>query len=167
MEQYVNSFHQPGPTPAYVFDGNVLENSEALAYNAPPLNLLSYHHVYLKQFILGPRNSGSPPHFHGQALNSLIYGIKQWFFWPPSSAFFSFKHVSAWKNEVCVCVFVSSKLICWFIVLLITPKYDKVKLPSMLLMCLQLPGDTIYVPENWGHAVVNVEDSIAVASEFT
>ena len=55
----------------------------------------------------------------------------------------------------------------WFIVLLITPKYDVVKLPPVLLTCLQFPGETIYVPENWGHAVVNVEDSVAVASEFT
>ena len=98
----MDSFHQAGPTPAYVFDGNVLESSEALASNAPPLKLLSHRHVYLRQFILGPRNSGAPPHFHGQALNSLIYGVKKWFFWPPSSAFFSFKHVSVWKNEVCI-----------------------------------------------------------------
>ena len=166
MEQYVDSFHQAGPTPAYVFDGNVLESSEALASNAPPLKLLSNHHVYLRQFILGPRNSGSPPHFHGQALNSLIYGIKQWFFWPPSSAFFSFKHVSAWKNEVCVrwCLLtflVGSR------VFLTTPQYDKIQFPPTSLTCLQFPGDTIYIPENWGHAVVNMEDSIAVASEFT
>ncbi len=32
--------------------------------------------------------------------------------------------------------------------------------------CVQLPGDVIFVPEFWGHAVVNVRESMAVAYEF-
>ena len=32
--------------------------------------------------------------------------------------------------------------------------------------CVQRPGDVVYIPENWGHAVVNLADSIAVAYEF-
>ena len=35
------------------------------------------------------------------------------------------------------------------------------------VVCVQRPGDVVYVPENWGHAVVNLEDSVAVAFEFT
>jgi oxalate decarboxylase/phosphoglucose isomerase-like protein (cupin superfamily) len=31
---------------------------------------------------------------------------------------------------------------------------------------MQLPGDVVYVPDEWGHAVVNVADTVAVAYEF-
>ena len=31
--------------------------------------------------------------------------------------------------------------------------------------CVQLQGDVLIVPELWGHAVLNVQDSVAVASE--
>jgi hypothetical protein len=31
---------------------------------------------------------------------------------------------------------------------------------------LQLPGDIVYVPAQWGHAVLNLADTIAVAFEF-
>lgn len=31
--------------------------------------------------------------------------------------------------------------------------------------CVQQQGDILVVPESWGHAVVNLQDSVAVASE--
>jgi hypothetical protein len=31
---------------------------------------------------------------------------------------------------------------------------------------LQEEGDLVFVPEGWGHAVLNLEPSIAVAAEF-
>ena len=34
------------------------------------------------------------------------------------------------------------------------------------LQCLQLPGDVLYIPENWGHSVINLYPSVAVAMEF-
>ena len=30
----------------------------------------------------------------------------------------------------------------------------------------QEPGDIIYVPAGWGHAVLNLEDTVAVATEI-
>jgi hypothetical protein len=41
------------------------------------------------QFYLGPAGSGAPVHFHGHAVNSLAYGQKKWFLFPPSEAFYS------------------------------------------------------------------------------
>ena len=35
-----------------------------------------------------------------------------------------------------------------------------------VLECEQLGGDVIFVPEMWGHAVINLEESIGYASEF-
>jgi hypothetical protein len=32
--------------------------------------------------------------------------------------------------------------------------------------CIQTAGDMIIIPESWGHGVLNLQDSIAMASEF-
>ena len=32
--------------------------------------------------------------------------------------------------------------------------------------CVQEAGDALYVPTNWGHATINVEESIGIAHEF-
>ena len=39
--------------------------------------------------------------------------------------------------------------------------------PSVRHYCYQLPGDVLFVPEGWGHAVINKQHSVAVAMEFT
>lgn len=33
------------------------------------------------------------------------------------------------------------------------------------LTCVQTAGDVIIIPENWGHGVLNIQESIAIASE--
>ena len=35
-----------------------------------------------------------------------------------------------------------------------------------MIECVQGPGELMFVPDMWGHAVLNEEDSIAVAFEF-
>ena len=35
-----------------------------------------------------------------------------------------------------------------------------------LLRCVQRPGDVLFVPDFWGHAVLNEAPSVGVASEF-
>ena len=32
---------------------------------------------------------------------------------------------------------------------------------------MQYPGDVVYVPLHWGHAVLNAQDSIGLAVEFS
>lgn len=41
------------------------------------------------QLALGPAGSGSPLHFHEDAVNALIYGVKRWDLLPPSKTLFS------------------------------------------------------------------------------
>ena len=90
------------------------------------------------------------------------------FLFPPGHAFFSLKHVGEWVAED-------------------LPKLralgvggskegggggggagrpgDMGSRPGMI-ECVQGPGDLMFVPDMWGHAVLNEEDSIAVAYEF-
>ena len=41
-------------------------------------------------------------------------------------------------------------------------------LPQVLKskQCVQNSGDIMFIPENWGHAVINLQPSIAVAVEL-
>ena len=76
------------------------------------------------------------------AWNALVYGRKQWYLLPPPHAVYSIDHPLAWVKD---------------------------SLPSLsahVLECVQEQGDVIYVPELWGHGVVNLEESIGFASEF-
>jgi len=98
------------------------------------------------QFYLGPAGSGAPAHFHGHAVNTLAYGAKHWYLYPPSKAFYSTtpayqfsknKNESASGNE------------------------------EEALECTQMAGDIMFVPTLWGHATINVMQSIGVAHEFS
>ena len=92
---------------------------------------------------IGPKGSGSPPHFHRDTVNGLVYGIKHWYLWPPAKAFFSILHIQDWINQ-----------------------YSYYGNYSDAVECIQLPGDVLYIPDNWGHAVINEEHSIGFAYEF-
>jgi hypothetical protein len=58
----------------------------SIAYE--PLVLLQTDHPSF-QFYVGAVASGSPMHYHKDAINFLIYGAKQWYLLPPSEATYS------------------------------------------------------------------------------
>ena len=96
------------------------------------------------QFMLGPAGSGAPMHMHVAAFNVAVVGRKRWFLVPPSHNFWSRKPVSRWVAE----------------------DYPQLASTEPVFECVQHPGDIMYVPEQWGHAVLNLEDSLAVATEI-
>ena len=129
--------------PSYVFDKSLLiEYQELLDDLEWPPMFENFTTHGPQQFIVGPEASGAPMHFHVEAFNAAIIGRKRWFFLPPAYTFWSHKPVSTWFGS------------------------DYAKVPDPLFQCVQGPGDIIYVPEAYGHAVLNVEDSVAVASEI-
>ena len=143
LDKYVSDFGGNKQYPGYIFDGQILHWNSQLAQDVPIPNFFSNFTIVLKQFILRPTDSCSPPHFHRHAFNILVYGTKLWYLWPPSVAYFTFNHVLKWKNGP-------------------QRKFSE----TLAIECVQRPGDIVYIPENWGHAVVNLADSIAVAYEF-
>ncbi|XP_065839382.1 uncharacterized protein [Oscarella lobularis] len=122
---------------------------ESLSSNSPLIELFELPssfdpevtHVTTKtvQFYVGPSLSGAPVHFHGSAWNSLIYGKKRWFLYPPPSAFYSKRPVWEWYRT----------------------EYQ-----SDAMECVQEAGDVLYVPDMWGHGVINLQESVGFASEF-
>jgi hypothetical protein len=98
------------------------------------------------QFYLGPRGSGTQPHWHGSSWNWLVHGRKEWQLWPPAEASYAQQHVALALEQGG------------------RGAADVEMLPASL-RCEQLPGEVLLVPHGWGHATVNLEPSIGWASE--
>ena len=128
--------------PTYIFetirdDSPLLENFVLPSILDPELTHISMSEM---QFYVGPALSGAPGHFHRSAWNILIYGKKRWFLYPPTEAFYSRQHVWSWWQE-------QSK-------------------PTGAMECIQYPGDLVFIPDMWGHAVLNLRESVGLAAEF-
>jgi hypothetical protein len=147
MKLHMNGSNSSG---AYVFDGNVLDAEPELRSECPPPPVLHGTRVVLSQFFVGDAGTGSFPHFHGHALNVLVHGQKQWFFFPPNHAHFNVKSIGHWIKED------------WGS---ISKRKDAAQRAGAA-MCAQDAGDAVYVPQYWGHAVYNTAPSIGVAYEF-
>ena len=129
--------------PNYIFE-TLPRDSPLLREFKPPAVLdeeITHINPLKIQFYLGPPLSGAPVHFHRNAWNVLIYGQKRWFLYPPDRAFYSSEHVWDWWRS-------------------------SYKDSPDALECVQYPGDLVFVPDMWGHAVVNLRESVGVASEF-
>jgi len=74
-------------------------------------------------------------------MNLALFGRKRWFLYPPGRAFWSRNPSLTWYLE------------------------DGPKRDGDHYECIQEPGDIMYVPDSFGHAVINLEDSVAVAME--
>ena len=100
---------------------------------------------HLPQFFVGPAYSGAQMHFHQDAINVLAYGRKRWFLTPPSAASFTTVPVMHWYHT----------------------QYPKlIDDGAAVLECVQNAGDVMYVPMEWGHAIINTRMSIGVATNF-
>ncbi|XP_062506868.1 uncharacterized protein LOC134183374 isoform X2 [Corticium candelabrum] len=98
--------------------------------------------LQVHQFILGPRGSGAPFHYHCPAVNVVCYGRKYWFLYPPGQAIYSKVHPFEWLQNY------------------------KQKAQYSLLHCVQHPGDLLFVPAGWTHSVLNLDEVVGMAVEF-
>lgn len=96
------------------------------------------------QWAMGGEGTGAPVHFHNMAWNALIYGAKEWFLYPPHSTIMSNRQILEFLE---------------------TDLLALERRGVQPLRCVQTAGDAILVPENWGHGVVNLQDSVAIATE--
>eukprot|EP00041_Stephanoeca_diplocostata_P031362 m.976002 g.976002 ORF g.976002 m.976002 type:complete len:795 (+) comp23943_c0_seq13:178-2562(+) len=97
------------------------------------------------QFFVGPAGSGAPMHYHRAAYNVLVAGRKKWVLLPPRSAVYSKRHPKDFFAKD-------------------VPKMEANGAP--VHRCIQEAGDVVFVPAMWGHATLNLEESIGYASEF-
>lgn len=96
-------------------------------------------------FFFGRAGSGAPFHIHADAVNAAVHGRKKWFVYTPARTIYSRKTALLWTQED-------------------LPLLDEDERP---LECVQHPGDVVYVPLDWGHAVLNMdENTFGVALEL-
>jgi hypothetical protein len=125
-----------GPPPPYLFDNKLLSEGDKLIGDYITMTTLAESDILDFHLLVGPEGSGAPAHFHTGAVNALLFGRKRWFLYPPSAAFWSKKAALPWLMDG-----------------------DGIGEP---IECVQQPGDIMFVPATWGHAVLNVEDTVAV-----
>lgn len=149
LGEYYERFVKPeSDAPLYVFNKGkevVREGYEALgklveeAFPTPKLvahpdetgGLSGIH------FFFGKKGSGAPFHIHADAVNAAVSGKKKWFVFTPGKTLYSRKTIKRWVEE----------------------DYPNMKEEDRPLECLQKKGDVVYVPLDWGHAVLNVEEN--------
>jgi hypothetical protein len=144
--------------PPYIFDGRVLRGDGASLVEG-----FSFPSQFRKddadrQLAMGPPRSGAMMHFHSMAVNLLFVGVKLWVFTPPTNASFVDAHaVKFWRD---------------FYLPAHGPTHGQAGgwgggggLGGHHYLVLQGPGDLIHVPMHWGHAVLNLADTFALAYE--
>lgn len=92
-------------------------------------------------YYLGARWTGAPFHIHADALNLVVSGKKRWWVVPPRDAVWSKRHIHEYVKE--------GKG---------GPGGGGANDEERPMECVQRDGDLVYVPGNWGHAAMNVED---------
>ena len=122
--------------------GNVLKFMQDIG----EIGVFNYSTLEIASFLwfLGPAFSGAPNHYHGHALNILVYGAKRWFLTPPPHARYDLK--SGWE---------------WY-----RQDYPTLKSQVKIYECTQYEAEVLYVPHSWGHVIVNTRTSIGYAGEF-
>lgn len=115
-------------------------------------------------FLIGPKRSGTPMHIDPNltsAWNTSLHGHKLWVMVPG--------HYPKWiingRNASEESDYVQYSAIDYFVKLLDKVKAEEANLPD-LITCIQHPGETVYVPGGWWHAVLNLNDTMAVTQNY-
>lgn len=114
-------------------------------------------------FLVGPKRSGTTIHvdpLNTSAWNTSLHGYKLWILFP--------NEIPKWiangrqfrkEGE-------DSEAIDYFANVLPRLKSSEGRQNLRYIECVQRPGETIFVPGGWWHAVLNLSDSMAVTQNF-
>jgi hypothetical protein len=132
----------------YVFDFEFLNQSLPGQYGLPPCiaSPAWVAETQVHQFFLGPAGSGAPFHYHCSAVNTLVYGRKRWWLYPPAATFYSKRHPAQHHATA--------------------SEYSGGPVGGQPpLQCTQEAGDTLFVPPFWVHSTLNLAASVGFALE--
>eukprot|EP00756_Hemistasia_phaeocysticola_P023545 Hpha_TRINITY_DN15900_c0_g15::TRINITY_DN15900_c0_g15_i1::g.73772::m.73772/K11323/JMJD6; histone arginine demethylase JMJD6 len=109
--------------------------------------------------LLGPKRSGTPVHIDPlvtSAWNTLLRGRKRWVLMKPSTTRKVAKGRGVMRSDE------DDEAVNHFVDLV--PRLRKEG--HEVFEFVQYPGDTVFVPGNWWHSVVNIEDTVAVTQNY-
>lgn len=165
---------QTDDSPLYIFDSSFDDRKETqplLAdYRVPsyfPEDLFELvgesRRPPYRWFLIGPKRSGTTLHIDplgSSAWNTLLVGRKRWVLFPPDvpkSLVSGKKHVKRDEDD---------EAVNYFMDLLPRLKAASSRETLRCVEFMQEPGETVFIPGGWWHAVLNVEDSVAVTQNF-
>ncbi|KAJ3095383.1 hypothetical protein HDU97_007006, partial [Phlyctochytrium planicorne] len=154
-------------SPLYLFDRHfatrtVLSNDYTIPsyFSEDLFSVFGKERPDYRWLILGPPRSGSTFHIdpnQTNAWNAVIRGSKKWIMFPPE-----IPPPGVYPNEDGSEVTSPVSLAEWFL-----NHYDEMKSsPVKPIECICRAGELIYVPRGWWHAVMNLEETIAITQNF-
>eukprot|EP00030_Apusomonadida_sp_AF-17_P002464 a339756_108.p1 GENE.a339756_108~~a339756_108.p1 ORF type:complete len:410 (+),score=162.32 a339756_108:177-1232(+) len=111
--------------------------------------------------VIGPERSGTVMHqdpMGTSAWNTLTHGHKRWIMFPPHIKKSSF-HPKNLRTEENL-----NNVIYWYKD--VYPYCVKHAKELEMMECIQAPGETIFVPGDWWHAVINLDMTVAITQNF-
>lgn len=154
-------------TPLYLFDCKSAAH-KALHFDVPLKEAFGDDHFTLfgkdrpdhQWLIIGPKSSGSSFHKDPNATsawNSVVSGEKYWIMFPPNQP-----PPGVWTDAEQSEVTAPVSLAEWFC----SGFYDEALETRGFCHAITKPGECMYVPSGWWHAVANLDESIAMTGNF-
>lgn len=164
--------HTKDDSPLYIFDSRFENDSVGKSllndYSVPsyfPEDLFAMvgerRRPPYRWFLVGPERSGSTVHIDPlgtSAWNTVLQGLKLWVIFPPSTDKRIAKALDVIRKGE------DDEAINYFVDLL--PRLRERHPDLDMRIFTQYPGETVFVPGGWWHAVLNLEDSIAVTQNY-
>jgi len=176
IQRYLNDpVHTRDDSPMYAFDGNVFDR-EATKELLDDFSIPDWFKEDLFQYVghkrrppyrwivFGPPRSGSSVHIDPlatSAWNALISGRKRWALYPPGTM-----DKPTIKPRG---IGLDGESITWFNVMYprtVTEEWKSKGLPPPIDV-IQHPGEIMFVPDGWWHAVLNLDHTMAVTQNFS
>ncbi|KAJ1454152.1 hypothetical protein M885DRAFT_522319 [Pelagophyceae sp. CCMP2097] len=160
-------------SPLYIFDQGFSDRKGAQicldAFKVP--NFVKGHDLFqlvgedrrppYRWWLLGPKRSGTCAHVDPlgtSAWNTVVSGRKRWVLFEPGTSKVvakGSKLCADWEDDEACNYFVD-----------ILPRIRKHHAHARRVEFIQEPGETVYVPGGWWHAVINLDDTVGVTQNF-
>lgn len=164
--------HQRDDSPLYLFETSVDENGYIRAlvddYEVPDVFPNDWFSLInndarppFRWFCIGPKRSGTTVHtdpLGTNAWNAITHGLKRWVLMEPGEAKKKVKGKGLMKSGE------DDEAIMYFDFVL--PRIKKEYPEMKIYEGLQKPGEVIFVPGDWWHGVLNLEDTVAITQNY-
>ncbi len=167
--------NQKDDSPVYLFessfDDRKFTKDLLLDYNVPKFfrenifNLLNDKiRPPYRWFLIGPKYSGTTVHLDPlstNAWNALLYGRKRWVLFSPNTPRHVVKGIRYFRKGD------DDEAVPYFHKILPKIRRDNELRENVeMFEFIQYPGEIIFVPHGWWHAVVNLDDTVAVTQNY-